>query len=367
MKTESHKAHQKTPLPLLPGQDGLAILKVAIATLLLSFMLFMDLKRQKKNMLDLNRRRAAEARQNLVSDLQQWLGQDDTIFYSFGGGVTGSCGERARVYGPFSDGPLPRYAVRTGTGSREIASATADNFDITEICLHDEDTNTVRRVLSPICYDVNTETFANGPCGANTISFIRNETLGRNSLDLAGWTYIKAMWIDDFTDFAADANLSPPQPPPPITPPQFLGWNWQNGSTTPLPIDLNLPANQAEGDAILRVLIWTFNNRIDSPGLDCSSENNCSRITLDFPLDIKVISTPNSPLKGFVVSGKYGLKCGPLALVDRTLITDTTCASDELFQRIKGNKVGPDANNQFNTTHFLGRCCKLPEHADSIL
>ena len=340
---------------------GVALIKVMLAmSSIISFTLI-DLHRQKKNLIASRRRLAMQAVVDFRASLQHWLGHPGTIAYSFGEHVNEVLPSSAVAVPPPT--PLPtnvqalasRRQVRLYTsnaiilpgrvsappGEREenadvsITPGTPDPFVITNLVqvnngdgvltvADDPDPRSGPNRVLLRQGTVEGMSFIGEPIGTNSVS----------SLDDAGWVYIRSIWVD----------------------------NWEPYNTA-IPLDvksrevLNIVrdgGNQVRGKANLAVLVWVFNNLLDNPGLNCRTQNNCTRYVMRLPIDIWVDST-----NGNIVDGTYGLDCEETIrqIAVSSIARPPTCVNgDEIFKKIGGINVGPSSDDA-SIQHYIGHCC----------
>ena len=135
-----------------------------------------------------------------------------------------------------------------------------------------------------------------------------------------GWVYIRSMWIEKF--------------------------EYHENGTRPGETDHWL------GNADLKIVVWKFNNLIDSPGLDCSAQGNCTRHVYTAPLKIRVDS-----VDGTIQEGWFGLDCGPTFEMRGTF---SSCPRNKFFKGIKGilnQGTGGTTGVDAVIETYKGRCC----------
>ena len=309
--------------PLLLNSQGVALLKVLFGLVILLGLVLMDLQQKQKNAVSIKRKLAIGSVKELKKSLQNWLGTPGTIKHSFGHGSTGfSPLKQVVVYQAPTIDPSSekKKANITGPNSREIVSnPTTDLYAITGLRLVDNP-------LSPGNLTVLLRQADLGTAG-NPILLIGppEGSTGIRSLDKAGWAYIKAMWVENFSRYDP-TNL--------------------------------LDNGRDEGNADLRVLVWIFTNRDKDPGLNCIGQNNCIREVITLPLDIEIDSN------GKITEGSYGLKCDGIIELEDDAVNDNTnftCGLGRVFNIIRREVGDPDGDGTKQITKIIGRCCAIVE------
>ena len=145
---------------------------------------------------------------------------------------------------------------------------------------------------------------------------------GIRGLDNAGWAYIRAIWVDNYKRY-----------------------------------DTVRVAEDNKGMAEFNVLVWTYTNLLERPGLDCATNNNCIREVITLPIDI-TINRDTPPAGGRFYRGLYGLDCEVVQRFDTT-DTSTRCEGDRFFKRIAGIDSDPvEGHENVNVISYWGRCCR---------
>ena len=298
---------------------GISLIELMIGLGLASGLVLMDLERQKNNQVTAQSQEATESIAGLKSDLRSWLRQEGAISASFG---------------------------RDGTPVTILTTPPANPID-REIIV---DTTAITSISIPPP--------PGSPPGAPSIPMIARQNIDSvplmgpvasggdiRSLDNAGWTYIKTMWIQDFQEYdSSEEDLLGDGPP-----------------------DTTL----RRGSANLKVLLWKFTNLLDNPGLDCSiNKQNCEREVITLPLDLRIVdSTAEGLTLNSVYDGTFGLQCRSILNVVVNAAVGCTspdvtrcCRSNEFFSQTRGvDDKMPDgsAGSDGSIDAFKGNCCRF--------
>ncbi|MCY4644964.1 MAG: hypothetical protein OXB88_10130 [Bacteriovoracales bacterium] len=291
--------------------SGISLLEIMIGIGLSSGLVIMDLQRQKNVEITSKRKVSQESVSGLRNTLRDWLRQDEAIKNSFGMDSP----TRIKIVG--SD---PTCATTNRDSTTNIADACA----IRRIALPNGEV--VLRSGTPSGSNV---TLIGPPVGPPPPqgNLIR-------SLDQSGWTYIRAMWIENFRRDEDSLRLQ----------------DQSTGSTLEL----------ERGSADMKIIIWKFTNRIDNAQLDCS--NNCIKETITLPLNLKRIkSIPQrgtlAPAieAGHIQDGSFGLQCGERDIKE---IHEQLCEDpNEFWNTERTINTATGANSSVG--RLEGRCCRF--------
>ena len=323
---------------------GVAILKIMLAMVLASGLIVIDMERRQKNIINSRRLASIQTITQIEENLKLWLSLPDTVSYSFG--------EDSNAIGVGNGNPGGRqikvFESTTTTAQIPDPSPTIPPTD--------EDLLIQKIVVPSVASSAGDRTFHTYLAQTTIVqtprpnfnligypplqSALTGATLPLTSmvegLDGKGWSYIRAMWIDNFSA-------------------------------------INGPTNPSIGSGELKVLVWTFNNIIDadlannSSVLNCQLNNNCSQQILSIRLQLNIET--NSRL---VMSGAYGLDCTrddngvstpPILRIEISEVADACSPSSP-----------PDPPNGYTTQYFFrvidssinaqgtslldGHCCK---------
>ena len=323
--------------------QGISLVELMIGLGLTSGLVLMDLERQKNNRVAVQSQEATEAVSGLKSNLRSWLRQGTQGSDLSAGGVATT----SAIANSFGMGATNRVNIyettATTTGAiirnREVDTAvdsSSDEFVITSINLDNAGTPTSMIAQQELPLGV--------PPGTG-VKLMGPTTSGGNirSLDDAGWTYIRSMWVQNFQEY--------------------------ENNTVDIDGD-SVTETVRRGSANLNVLIWKYNNLIENPGLDCLTNKNCERELLTFPLDLRV---EDDGTKKQIVDGTFGLQCrqaGEAGGNGRVRITGShNCASNEFFAQGEpvddrewaGAVGGPTVSGSDSSIDaFLNsRCCRF--------
>lgn len=340
---------------------GFVLLKVIAAAALTAGLVMVDLQRQKKTSVAIKRRRSIQAVEDFKKSIQHHMGYSESISYSFGeeaATVLGRITARNRVQIYQTTAFLPGNRIeenqRATIANREAVGALNDEYAITGIVQYESNTsvpstlvlrNDEYAITGIVNYESNTSVSSTLVLQQADVDGVRligipNGSGGITSLDNPGWAYIRAMWVENFVRY-----------------------------------DIR---NDDVGNAELKILVWTFGNRLDSPSLDCLAANNCTKEVITLPIDITV--DPNTAL---IVDGSYGLVCGDVLYPGRrertltiqellsvacwdqyaseepgTYIDDATfspCISNQFFKKLEVEDFNPGPGADIR---YTGRCCR---------
>ena len=308
---------------------GSAMLRVMLSVGIVSMMALFDAERHKNNLVGLQRKLASRSMSSFKSSLSNWLQSDGSIAHSFGNDVPIASGRsQVQVYRWPNALPalLPPPAGEQGD---RYTSPSFNNPETRQTAA--TDTDSIRHIVIPPTPPIPAQVkLRPGTGGKSDLLGIPNGANIKGLDGQSGWVYIRSMWIENF-DYHKTVLLQ----------------------------DKNDPTQTEEywsGNADLKIVIWKFNNRIDSPGLDCDTENNCTRHVYTAKLEIQI-----DPDNGRIQQGWFGLDCRRVET--RTITTGATlsnrrCEDSRFFNKIRGINTSGLPGDLAVVGEYEGRCCK---------